>query len=414
MANKNILKKYLQNRSAEEIFLHGDSTFNADIIVVIPSYWEPKLFQTLESLKQCASPKSKVAVMVILNYSKDSEEIINFHNNQYKQLMDWQSYSSNPSLQFIFSQPIYLQSKQAGVGLARKIGMDMAVRLFSHHNKSSGIILCLDADCLCHENYLVEVERYFSNPNSKPCVTLGFEHQFDENETAIIEYELHLRYYIEAQKSIGYPFAFHTLGSCMAVRAEAYCLQGGMNKRQAGEDFYFLHKFSVIDWLGKIKKNLVYPSARISTRVPFGTGKAVGDYLQNKIQLTYSLDAIRLFGLLLDKMNDWYIKTNDDIREDIKNLNNDVFHFCDQQELWKQILVCKENCATLESFHKRMMRWFDPFLLMKFLHYLRDFGYPDTDVSSACRSFLKIKPESAISSKELLMMFRHLQNEHQK
>ena len=41
----------------------------------------------------------------------------------------------------------------AGVGLARKIGMDTALRVFDYSIDSKKIIISLDADCLAEENY---------------------------------------------------------------------------------------------------------------------------------------------------------------------------------------------------------------------------------------------------------------------
>ena len=48
---------------------------------------------------------------------------------------------------------------------------------------------------------------------------------------------------------VGYPDSIYTIGSAFAVRAEAYMKQGGMNRRQAGEDFYFLYKLTKA-WTG--------------------------------------------------------------------------------------------------------------------------------------------------------------------
>ena len=44
-----------------------------------------------------------------------------------------------------------------GVGLARKTGMDEAVRRFNSIDKPEGVILNLDADCLVEQNYFVSV-----------------------------------------------------------------------------------------------------------------------------------------------------------------------------------------------------------------------------------------------------------------
>ena len=51
-------------------------------------------------------------------------------------------------------------------------------------------------------------------------------------------------------KFAGYPWAMYTVGSAFAVTAEAYVKRGGMNRRQAGEDFYFLQNLAHIGTVG--------------------------------------------------------------------------------------------------------------------------------------------------------------------
>ena len=92
---------------------------------------------------------------------------------------------------------------------------------------------------------------------------------------AIALYELHLRYYLHSVRSTGYPHAFHTVGSAFAVRADIYCQEGGMNRRQGGEDFYFIQKVAQRGSWSECNETCVYPSPRPSDRVPFGTGPAV-------------------------------------------------------------------------------------------------------------------------------------------
>ena len=124
--------------------------------------------------------------------------------------------------------------------------MDEALRRFDYVNRPEGIILCLDADFTCDFDYLVEIEKWFSDPERVAC-SIYFEHPLESPDNqrvteAIILYELHLRYYVQSLRFASFPYAFHTIGSSMAVRSDVYRKQGGMNKRQAGEDFYFLHK----------------------------------------------------------------------------------------------------------------------------------------------------------------------------
>ena len=67
------------------------------------------------------------------------------------------------------------------------------------------------------------------------------------------------------------PYSFHTIGSAFALTASAYTRQGGMNRRKAGEDFYFINKLIKGEIFGEINDTKVIPSPRISDRVPFGT-----------------------------------------------------------------------------------------------------------------------------------------------
>ena len=46
------------------------------------------------------------------------------------------------------------------------------------------------------------------------------------------------------------PYAFHTIGSTMAVSANHYAKVRGFPKREAGEDFYLLNKLAKVKTLG--------------------------------------------------------------------------------------------------------------------------------------------------------------------
>lgn len=97
---------------------------------------------------------------------------------------------------------------------------------------------------------------------------------------AIMKYELYLRYYRLALEYTGHPHAYHCIGSAFAVRTLDYVAQGGMNKRQAGEDFYFLQKLIATGRYATLQSTQVYPSPRFSGRTPFGTGQAVRQIVQ--------------------------------------------------------------------------------------------------------------------------------------
>ena len=153
--------------------------------------------------------------------------------------------------------------------------MDEAIRCLDQAEKEEGILVAFDADSFVSPNYLTSIENSFRNNPHYNFVNLNFCHPVDDPtltpslRQGIILYELYLRYLRNAMQWCGYPHAIHTVGSSFAVKASAYVKQGGMNRRQAGEDFHFLHKIVLLGDYGHINEATVYPAARTSPPGPF-------------------------------------------------------------------------------------------------------------------------------------------------
>jgi hypothetical protein len=71
------------------------------------------------------------------------------------------------------------------------------------------------------------------------------------------------------------PYAFTALGSAMAFPVWAYKKIGGLTPVLSGEDFYFLQKMVKTGLVLRWNPEKVYPAARFSNRVYFGTGPAM-------------------------------------------------------------------------------------------------------------------------------------------
>ncbi|MFK7903524.1 MAG: glycosyltransferase family 2 protein [Chitinophagales bacterium] len=391
------------------------------IIVVIPCFNETQLIRSLQSLANCHPPKNKVEVIVIINNSNKTPIDIQKQNLQtFYIAQKWAMEQDLQWIQFLIRHHAQLPSKHAGVGLARKIGMDEAVQRFKSIGNPKGIISCFDADSQCDRNYFEALEAHFlQNPKTQAC-SIHFEHPIEGNEfsgevyQAIVQYELHLRYYIEAQKWAGFPLAFQTIGSSMAVRADAYQKQGGMNRRKAGEDFYFLHKFTPLGYFSELNTTKVIPSPRISDRVPFGTGKAIADILQQSdsspIYQTYhpqSFVDLKTFFLLLA---DYYQSDLESIPELIKTLPEPIFHFLLQINFEEKLKEIRGNTRNFESFKIRFFNWFNAFMVMKFVHFARDHHYPNIAVEVAAKKLLtKLEPPiEAKDATHLLLVYRKM------
>jgi len=111
-------------------------------------------------------------------------------------------------------------------------------------------------------------------------------------------YEIFLRYWVLGLQYAQSPWAFHSIGSTMVTTTEAYVGVRGMNRRSSGEDFYFLQKLAKYSGIHSIRETRVFPSARLSDRVPFGTGKRIRRFLSGDPQREYLLYDPRIFGII--------------------------------------------------------------------------------------------------------------------
>jgi len=396
---KNVVAKYIKDRVIDEALIDNNPQDDLSLILVVPAYKEKlsDILQLCHSLNK-QTVTIQFELIIVINNAVGDEAARSINQTVLSAEAEFDQ----------FDYPVYLidktdilNTKKAGVGLARKIGLDEGLRRFNSIGRN-GVLVCLDADCTVAENYLHEVEHFFkSHPKLNAC-SIGFRHRFEEIEDkemlqAIIQYELHLRYYIQIQDWIGLPFALQTVGSAMAVRSDAYAAQGGMPVLKAGEDFYFLHKFIGTNKCGNLAKVLVFPSGRISDRVPFGTGRAVGEIMNDpEDYLSYHPKSFEILKADLEKIHHSY----PDFKNICASVSKESQAFFEKVDLETRLEECVKNTSDKSSFTKRFYRWFDAFLLMKYIHYMRDEQFENVKILEAVNLFLKMKGESLFYENE--------------
>jgi len=374
----------------DEISSNIDTDYN--IAVVIPCLNEPDIIDLLKNLEDNNSTLNKVIVIIIINSSINAtSEIIQNNLYTYNKILFY--HSQNFKINFLPINIINIPEKIAGAGFARKIGMNIASTFFNKNNKD-GIIISLDADCKVEKNYLFEIENTFLKNNDISIGIIYFEHPIEGNEfpeniyKATTLYELHLRYHIEKLKYINFPYPYHTIGSCFAIKSSIYQKSGGMNTRKAGEDFYFLHKIFPLGKVVEINTTCVYPSPRISNRVPFGTGPTIKNIIKNKLNYTtynpYSYEDLKKF---FDSIDLLYKNQIDFV---VKNLNECLRNFLISNNFDKKIHEIKSNTSNFASFKKRFFNWFNAFKIIKYLNYVHNNNYYNKiDIIEAILSIIK-------------------------
>ena len=373
------VKKYLESRAIRGPWkLTGTDPEGFDGAVVIPALAESDhLFLTLQSLAQNPGEiLSRFLVLVVVNHREDaslSEKL----DNEYTLQQLAAAHSSLKGLHLAWvdaaSKGLELPAKGGGVGLARKIGFDMALTRLIYGSATS-LLISLDADTLVRPDYLPALIRHFQGTKVSGAI-IPFCHRpgsFPEQDRAIRRYELFLRAYVLGLSRAGSPYAFHTVGSAMACLAESYARMGGMNLRAAGEDFYFLQHLAKTGGIAQVKGTVVYPSARASNRVPFGTGRSISRMLgqEEGAILFYQKDCFQILGEWLTLIDQNLQSEGEEIRTRSQRISTDLARYLENIgfiTVWGKLRKNFRDPSTLMSgFHG----WFDGLKTMKLIHYL--------------------------------------------
>ena len=263
-----------------------------------------------------------------------------------------------------------------GVGLARKIGSDIACWLHQHGNLLSHWVHSTDADTVLPADYFSVLSGVADHCSA---AVYQFEHLTDSSligqATALYEKSLH--YYVNGLKQADSPYAFHTIGSALAFTCEAYMAARGFPKRAGGEDFYLLNKLAKLGTVADLPATLKI-QARLSDRVPFGTGPAtqkIVAQLQNEEAFcSYHPEIFLHLKKWLEDAENALI-AGPSLQEVLANQSTVVQSAVTDlgiDKLESHLLQCADSQQRIKHFHD----WFDGFRTLKFVHYLQEHGLP--------------------------------------
>ncbi|MFK7765943.1 MAG: hypothetical protein AB8B55_01790 [Mariniblastus sp.] len=261
-----------------------------------------------------------------------------------------------------------------GVGLARHQACTTGLPFLN----DDAPVISLDADSPVNSEYLAEIFSYLrSNPKFKAGhVNFKHRHCGSEAEKQAIEiYERHLHRHRQRLEESNSPHAWYAIGSTIVCKKEAYLKSGGYHcRKMAGEDFYLIQQLSKTGCkIAMIEKAVVYPSDRISDRVPFGTGKAVGEIIENREWLTYHDNCYRDLGLLLIAVERNLQQTADVISQNAPASCRAWLQERKFADVWPKL---QANASSDKMLLQRFHEWLDAFQTLKLIHYLSDEHYP--------------------------------------
>jgi hypothetical protein len=279
------------------------------------------------------------------------------------------------------ASPERIVPRKQGVGLARKIGCDVALGLRHAGKSTSRWIHTSDADVGLPADYFTAAADV-----SAPAAALAyrFEHATSSDsrlDRAHALYECYLRYYVLGLAHAGSPYACHTIGSILAIDASAYAGVRGFPRREAAEDFYLVNKLLKLGPVSVPSSEPIAIRPRRSSRVPFGTGRATGDMLDRELDRgdDYAIYHPRCFVLLrawLEALSHHAATGDDAIAAASRLLHDAVDRACLAAALASLDVHAGLDKALREApardRRRRAHEWFDAFRTRKLVHALRD------------------------------------------
>lgn len=263
-----------------------------------------------------------------------------------------------------------------GVGLARKVGLDLALAAWRAGLVEGPWLHTTDADARLPPGHFVEpvgedgsvarIARYWHDTASDDPVA---------HATAL--YEVWLRHWVAGLAHAGSPYAFDAIGSCIRVRADAYARVRGVPRRQAGEDFHLLAKLTKTGVVQRdaLDRAPIIIRPRASTRVPFGTGPAVRRIMSN-LPAAPTLHDPRVYDGVAHVVA--ALDDTDTTWESVfEGLPASVRAALEQIGGRAALPRATTAATTPLQLRRRRHEWFDGLRTLRFVHAQRDLGLAD-------------------------------------
>ncbi|HKO49249.1 MAG TPA: hypothetical protein VJV79_16060 [Polyangiaceae bacterium] len=285
-----------------------------------------------------------------------------------------------------------------GVGMARKLGGDLAASLWARGLLGCPLIASSDADVTLPVDYFQQLTKPVSESKPSAAWLWPYRHRAGGDaaiDAATVLYEISLRYYVLGLAAAGSSYAYQTVGSTLAVHAAAYSSVRGVPKREAAEDFYLLDKLAKV---GPLRRPSVQPleiRARASERVPFGTGRRsreiAGELAVGRQFELYSPRIFQALAAVLQGLDDFarsaeVAALERAIERGVPDIAQAVQQVLSGLGAFAALVSAAGQAPTGAVLRRRIHTWFDSLRTLRFVHGLRDRCLPSLQWRTALGS----------------------------
>jgi hypothetical protein len=372
--------QYLSQYAAPEA-KHVDAPIkSARHVLVIPAYQE-----SISNVERAIAAVSDMILVLVVNSPNANDtktlELLKSIKQRWQRSDEsgWFTLADNNQVYVVDRVTRPIEPRQ-GVGLARKIGADIALQLIAAGHVDEPWIYLSDADAVLPKEYFTSAKQA---AHGQPLAfqLYPFQHEC-EDDVAMALYEFSLLWYALGLQHAGSVYGYPSVGSCITCHASAYAKVRGFPPRAAGEDFYLLNKLRKLGNFA-YRETPIRLANRRSQRVPFGTGPALQKIDAMAEPLAWEFYHPGIFVALKQFLQT--LLSSYDAKDLTQHFTQPLFkRFAEQQKLLP--LLARQQQQKPEVFQKFLIDWFDGFRTLKFVHLAREQCFPSVTFSELWQS----------------------------
>jgi hypothetical protein len=157
----------------------------------------------------------------------------------------------------------------------------------------------------------------------------------------------------------------------------------------------------------------VYPSPRISSRVPFGTGASMGKLTEVETPelLTYNMQAFKELRVFFEIAENIFHSDPENLHDFYNTFPAGIRLFLNEEEWIFKMREVKGNTSSPVSFRKRFFSWFNMFRVVKYLNFVHSGFLEKKPVIVSASELLEIRGIISKTSaiRDLLNIYRSLE-----
>ena len=390
-----MLTRYLERHAEPECAALDGIGGNWKSAASIPACSESEDFEQVLQTLAAADGASDHLALVVVNGSETSPKR---HHERNRAFLEWirkktgaadtfmglGSYGDLDVLVVDRASPDRLFPPRQGVGLARKISIDIPTALFAKGQLESPWVRSTDADVWVPGDYWTRTPP----TGNAAAAWMPYAHVLEGDQgqqTSMLEYEIYLHYHALGLQSSGSPYPFPCIGSTLWLHVEKYAAVRGFPKKEAGEDFYLLNKLAKVGEVVPLPGERLKIRGRVSDRVPFGTGAALTKMaLQKNEGAGYQLYDPRVYRILSEFLEVWsQVGATGEVLVLTEWLTRNQETIPAFTQAFDEAGVSEAAAAAVKhakpgpGLTRRLDEWMDGFRTMRLMHRIRDNGYPN-------------------------------------